>query len=176
MENKSVKILDRLNVAMLERLKSEAELIFDELIATENIIIGKANTFFQIFIVMLISIIGYLISLMPCIDISVFTIQACLIFGTSLCVSIAILLKIIYPTKTKLKGSFPSSLLQSDIFDGSDFETENFLSNRVLSLDRDITEKKTIQTKHIKLLKSAVWSVLFGLLVVIIVAIFSLCV
>jgi hypothetical protein len=175
MEKTSLEILNRVSVSTLERLKSEAELIFDELIATENIVIGKANTFFQIFIVMLVSIIGYLISLMPCLDTSLFIIKACLIFGISLCISIAILLKIIYPTKTKLKGSIPSNILQSDIFDGSDFEIENFLSNRVLSLDRDIKEKKIIQTKHIKHLKRAVWCVLFGLIAVIITAIFSLC-
>jgi len=174
MEDSSIKILDRLDILTLERLKNEAELIFDDLIATENIIINKANNFFQILIVMLVSLIGYLISQLPRINFHSYLIQAALIFTVCLSLSIGTLLKIIYPTKIKLKGSTPSSLLKSDIFDGSAYETENLLSNRVLSLDRDIYENRINQTNRMNLFKRSVWFTMYGILAVIISTIINL--
>ncbi|TDE54851.1 hypothetical protein [Flavobacterium sp. GT3P67] len=174
MENKNIDILNRLEVAFLERLKSEAEFVLEEMNLTESITTNKAFSLFQILIVMLVSVIGFLTSQLTYIDFYSFIIQACLIFGMSLCISIGLLLKIIYPTKTRLKGSIPRNILQSDIFDGSKYETENFLSNKIISLDNAILKNQSNQEKRIFFFKTSIWSFLIGLIVIICFGVYTI--
>ena len=56
MESERLKVLDQIeSIEALKLLKSEAEMVLDESLSSEAIITNKANTVFQILIVLLFS-------------------------------------------------------------------------------------------------------------------------
>lgn len=164
MENEQKKILDKIkDIEVLKLLKSEAEMALDESTASQTTITDKANTIFQILIVILFSVLGFLVSKFPNIEISspIIKISLFLIIVTSC--SIWFLLKIIYPNLTYSKGTPPSNLLYEDIFI-KDWEEISILKNRIYNLDEAIKKNKKFQSNRIYHFKTAIYILLIGIL------------
>ena len=172
MKEENIQILNRINKEALFLVKSEAELLMDEITLSENITIGKANNYFQIIFAVSVSIIGFLVSRSDNYDkYSIFN-QISLLFLLFFVITLFFLSKIIYPKNEGLKGTIPISILQNDIFNNSDYEVELFLSNRISSLQMCIEKRMKNQENRIKDLKIAIALILASL---IFVMIYSLC-
>lgn len=176
MESESKKILDRLDISAMERIKQEAELVLDCQSESENIIVNKANSLFQILVVLLVSSVGYIISQLPCIDYKNPINICCILFSVCLSIAITLLLNIVHPKLVSMKGAYPEELLKPDIFDGSKFETEYFLGNRILSLNSAIKANKINQSKRVKKYKQSIYTILIGLLIIAATIIILACV
>jgi len=176
MESESKKILDRLDISAMERIKEEAELVLSCQSESESIIVNKANSLFQILVVLLVSSVGYIISQLPCIDYKNPVNICCIVFLISLSIAISFLLNIVHPKSVSMKGAYPSELLKSDIFDGSKYETEYFLGNRIISLDSAIQANKINQSKRVRKYKQSIYTVLIGLLLISIAIFILACV
>jgi|GEM_PF-2357900 len=173
MENEQKEILDKIkDVEILRLLKSEAEMALDESTASQTMITDKANTIFQILIVILFSVLGFLVSKFPDIQINSPIIKVSLFLIIVSSCSIWFLLKIIYPNLTYSKGTMPSKLLYSDIFI-KDWEEISILKNRIYNLDKAIKENKISQSNRIYHFKTAVYILLIGILLT---TIYSLCI
>ncbi|WP_316633266.1 hypothetical protein [uncultured Flavobacterium sp.] len=173
MENEHKQILDKIkDIEILKLLKSEAEMALDESIASQTIITDKANTIFQILIVILFSILGFLVSKFPDIEINSPIIKISLFLIIVCSCSIWFLLKIIYPNLTYSKGTTPSKLLHSDIFI-KDWEEISILKNRIYNLDKAIKENKIFQSNRIYHFKTAIYILLIGILLT---TLYSLCI
>ncbi|MFV8372746.1 hypothetical protein [Flavobacterium sp. LB2P74] len=173
MKNERLEILDKIeSIEALKLIKSEAEMVLDESLSSESIITNKANTIFQILIVMLFSVLGYLVNGFPNININSPTIKICLFLIAINTCSIWFLLKIIYPKTTYTKGTTPSKLLFSDIII-KDWEEYSILKNRIYNLDDAIEQNKKSQSNKITNFKTSTYILLIGLFFV---TIYSVCV
>lgn len=164
MEDEHLKILNKIkSIDALKLLKSEAEMALDESIVSETKITDKANTIFQILIVILFSILGFLVSKFPDIQINSPIIKISLFLIVVSSGSIFFLLKIIYPNLIYVKGTMPSKLLYSDIII-ENWEEFSILKNRIYNLDKAIKENKISQSNRIYHFKMAIYILLIGIL------------
>lgn len=164
MKNEQKQILDKIkDIEVLKLLKSEAEMALDESIASQSVITDKANIIFQILIIILFSVLGFVVSKFPDIKIESPIIKISLFLILSSSCSIGFLLKIIYPKLIYSKGTPPSKLLYSDIFI-KDWEEISILKNRIYNLDQAIKENKISQSKRIYYFKTAIYILLVGIL------------
>lgn len=165
MENEQKQILDTIkDLEVLKLLKSEAEMALDESIASQSVITDKSNIIFQILIIILFSVLGFLVSKFPDIEIKSPIIKISLFLIITSSFSIGFLLKIIYPKLVYSKGTPPSNLLYSDIFI-KDWEEISILKNRIYNLDQAIKENKISQSKSIYYFKTAINILLVGILI-----------
>ncbi|SHF84870.1 hypothetical protein SAMN05444377_1252 [Flavobacterium fontis] len=163
MESERLKILDKIeSVEALKLLKSEAEMVLDESLSSESIITNKANTIFQILIVLLFSVLGFIASTFPDINVNSHLIRICLFLICVTGSSIWYLLKIIYPRLTYSKGTIPSKLLHDDIV-FKDWEEFSILKNRIYNLEEAIKQNKKIQSERISNFKISIYILLIGI-------------
>ena len=174
MESERLKVLDQIgSIEALKLLKSEAEMVLDESLSSEAIITNKANTVFQILIVLLFSVLGYLATSFPNIDIKSHMVKICLFLIFVAGSSIWYLLKIIYPKLTYTKGTTPSKLLYSDIVI-KDWEEFSILKNRIYNLEEAIKQNKKSQSERISNFKIAVYILLIGISLITLYSLFIL--
>ena len=167
MNKENNEILNRIDKEKLLFVKSEAELQMDEMTLSETTIISKANSYFQVFLVIMVSLMGYMISQFSDFDYSSLLNQVCIIFLIALFYSLYLLNKTLYPKLEGLKGSAPKNLLQKDIFNNSKDEFELLLSNRINSLQNCIDKRMENQKSRVRNFKRAVNTILLSLIIII---------
>ncbi|OOV28619.1 hypothetical protein BXU11_01320 [Flavobacterium sp. LM5] len=168
MEKENKQILNRIDKEALLLVKGEAELLMDEITISENTTISKANNYFQILFAVCVSIIGFLVSKSENYDEYSLLNQISLIFLLFFLIALFFLSRILYPKAEGLKGTIPSEILQTDIFDKSKDELELFLSNRIVSLQNCIGKRLKNQNSRIKDLKTSINLILASLILVLI--------
>lgn len=168
MKEENLKVLDKIeSIEALKLIKSEAEMVLDELFSSENIITNKANTIFQILIVLVFSLFGYLVTLFKDDVTNIYLIEVCFVLIFTSSISIYFLLKIIYPRINYSKGTIPSKILFDDIVI-KDWEELGILKNRIYNLEVAINNNKAFQLERITNFKKSINILLIGMLLVIV--------
>lgn len=172
MEKEHLDILGNIdNTYDLEYLKEDAEKYIDAQLESENILTGKATNIFQILVAVFISIIGYFVSTIGT-EQNDIIINCCMILGVFVFVSLIFMIPAIKPGTSFTNGVPPRNVLSSDILDGSETQILRFLKNRIYCLDNDIKENSNSQAKREFFYKISIYSLLTGLLVTFLYAIF----
>lgn len=162
-----IKLLEKLSIENLERVKSEAELNLNDLSCSEDIIINKSNTLFQVLIVIFTTIIGYLVSQINSFELKSVLIQISFIFCLIFVFVLYLLLKVIYPNKIALKGSAPHNLVHESLFNRKSDKSHStaILRSRIYSLSIAIENNRENLRNRVKLFDYANKSILFGLII-----------
>lgn len=168
MDNEKQQFLQTLHIDSIILIRDEAEKYIQHQIESESIIIGKATGMFQLFIAIIISIVGYFVSLKSLSE-NVIIFVCGLVVILFVGKSIFLLSKCINPSLTHTTGASPSVLLDDMIFFGAnnDEKKRTFMIQRVYNLDKAITENRQVQTKRVDNYKRAIKNVMLGLVVLI---------
>ena len=168
MKEHNIEILNRLDKENLERIKVEAEFHFDDVEKADNIISSKANSFFQILLVIEVPLVAYIINNLPVkLEIPPLVYQISLMSAALVAHCIYLLIEVLFPVSTWLKGAKPSDYLQDDIFPSdkdADTNAKSFLRTTIFSLEKHINKNILIQSQKSNNLRKSKIRFLYGLI------------
>jgi hypothetical protein len=166
MEEEQLKILGSIkDEGTLLLIKEESEKYITAQVDSESVILNKSTNLFQILIAIFISIFTYLLSTYKSLD-NVLLYNTGVVFSCFLSISLGLLLFVINPSKIRLAGASPESVIDSDIFNGSEYDRIKLLKNRIFCLNIDIKINREKQKTRVLCYRLSLAVIVIGMVYV----------
>jgi|GEM_PF-4463934 len=152
--------IDELNV-----IKANAEDMFDDISKASEIIDAKANNYFGILILIIVSSIGYIVNKFEKLDFTDLILHEAVILIVTSVISLREIHKMLLPRDYRLKGTQPEFHINYDNY-GKD-RLKDILKDSITTLQFNIDNNLEIQKERVERLKSAIDSIVNGITIAV---------
>lgn len=163
--NKLNPIILSFEVDELTVIKANAEDMFDDISKASEIIDVKANTYFGILMLILVSSIGYIVNKFEKLDFTDLIFHEAIILIITAVISLREIHKMLLPRDYRLKGTKPEFHINHDDY-GND-RLKEILKDSITTLQFNIDKNLEIQKERVEKLKTAIDYIVNGITIAV---------
>ncbi|QDW23015.1 hypothetical protein [Flavobacterium sp. KBS0721] len=155
----------------LKLIYEDAKNRFDDITKASDTIDTKANTLFNLLILIVITTLGFLVNKYPCINYKDLIVQDAIALCIVSVVSLIWVSTILFPSKIRLKGTKPNFHIESPNFNRNwtDDQTSLYvLYDCVNTIQISIKENEEIHSKRVKNFKWACFIIAYSMPIILI--------
>ncbi len=163
--------LHKFKTESLKLIYEEAKNRFDDITKASDTIDTKANTLFNLLILIVITALGFLVNKYPCINYKDLIVQDAIALCIASVVSLILVSTILFPSKVRLKGTRPNFHIENPNFstDWTDEQTSLYvLYDCVNTLQISIKENEDIHSERVKKFKWACFIISYSMPIILI--------